>query len=534
VTAPPDIYASQWNGSVWATPQRVDQAPPRVRSVSPSVAVSDAGVFVAWQDYRSGSAQIRVYSARWGGSSWVETQVAVQEGMQVRPVVFGQGGITRLVWQNMRGVNSVVYTASWGGSTWADVSAVGETATHAPYQMFPELVSTGTSAFAGLMDVSQGYRQLWLQRLGAGSNMSAWGSLVPFPSEASAGGDIALTQLGLASSGDSVFGVWSEDVYPYGQQIKFSAYANSHWSVPIRLTGSATDTAERIAPSIAARNATLAAVWSYRDASNLVNLFASFNTSAGTGAWSAPVAVLPQGLDGWILPSSIALDANNVVYVAYSVPETNGRSQVIVAHRPVTGSAWAYTQVSPSLNSDWCEQVNPQMRVGSDNKVHVVWSGCALRSPPTDWPHDSVIYYARSSDGGATFSAPVKVGLTVAQTDSLHDNDTSSRPTLAAGDNGEVMVLYPSRVNGGYSFFASLVTSGVPAQPVPVGDNATAWAGWGSTLAIGMTVTVGVQSSMTRPGRGLLPCIRIGVMAGRRGCIRPSTARSVCIGCSCH
>ena len=67
----------------------------------------------------------------------------------------------------------------------------------------------------------------------------------------------------------------------------------------------------------------------------------------------------------------------------------------------------------------------------------------------------------------------------MAQNDTVYDNDTSSRPTLAIGGSGEAMVLYPSRANGGYSFFASLVTNGVPSQPVMVSDSSTNWAGWG-------------------------------------------------------
>lgn len=472
-TAPPDIYASQWNGAAWSTPLRVDGAPARVRSLLPSVGASSAGLFVAWQDYRNGANNADIYTARWSGSGWSEIGAAVTGGMQTQPVLSGQGNSVRLAWQDTRTGNPDVFMSAWNGSGWSGATQVNETASRAPYQTSPDLATDGGSAYALMLDSREGYKQLWLQPLVAQTGLPSWGARIALPTQARDGGDISAEGAGIAFSNNGLQAVWSEYVYPFGRQIHISAYANGEWTDPVRITGSDTDDRERFAPAIAARGNNLAVVWSYRDTNNLANLYASFNTGAG---WSAPVAVMQQAVDAWIVPSSIAIDGNNTVFVAYSLDGANGRSRIFVARRSIGGASWSYAQVSPDVNSDWCQQEWPQVRVGSDNRVHVVWSGCALRNPPNAWPHDSFVFYAASTNSGASFSAPLKVAQTIASTDEDNSNDTSSRPALAIGGNNEAMVLFPSRITGKWAFHATLMTNGAPSQPVMVSDSNNNWA----------------------------------------------------------
>ncbi|MCL6510532.1 MAG: hypothetical protein K6U78_07580 [Anaerolineae bacterium] len=471
-TAPGDIYAAQWTGSAWGTPQRVDAGPPRARSTHPSIAAGDGGVFIAWQDYRNGSANADIYSARWNGSGWAETPAVTQPGMQIAPTLAAAGSTVRLAWQDSRNGDADVFTASWNGNDWSDAVRLNDAQSREPYQMAPALASDGGTTYAAMLDQRAGHKQIWLTRLLPSA--TAWTPLAPFPTRANRGGDIGSEGFEIAAGGGRVHAVWSEYVWPHERQIYYSAYANNGWSDPVRLTGSETDTRSRHAPAIAANGNAIAVAWSYRDNAGQVQLYATWNTGSG---WSTPVPVLQQPFSEWILRSSVALDGNGNLAVAWSQWGANGRERLMVARRNIqTGSGWSYAQVSPNVNSDWCYQRHPQIRADATNRMHIVWAGCALRNPPDAWPHDSYIFYATSGDGGATWSAPLRVGLTVAQNDSVYHNDVSSRPALAIGSGGEVMVLYPSRVGGAYSFYAALVSNGAVIASTALGDNSTAWA----------------------------------------------------------
>ncbi|MFC1465130.1 MAG: hypothetical protein ACFLMY_09800 [Candidatus Brachytrichaceae bacterium NZ_4S206] len=472
-TAPADIYAAQWTGSAWGTPQRVDGAPQRVRSVNPTIAASSAGVFVAWQDYRNGSANPDIYSARLSGGSWLETPAVVHPRMQVAPALAASGGAVYLVWQDDRSGNSDISMAGWGGSGWGSPVPISTDVAREPYQMRPVLVSDGGTTYAAVLDQRSGYKQVWLAQLP--TLATAWTPLSPFPTRAVRGGDLSSYDgFSLAVGAGRLYAFWSEYVWPLGRQIWHSAYANNNWSDPIRLTGDETDTRDRYAPVSAANGNAVAAAWNYRDPTGQMQLYAAWNTGSG---WSTPVPVLQQTFAGWFIRSTIALDTNGNLVIVWTQEGNNGRDRLMAARRNIlSGSGWSYTQISPNVNSDWCGQRYPQLQADSANRLHVVWSGCALRNPPNAWPHDSYIFYATSSDGGATWSAPLRVGLTVAQNDSAYHNDTSSRPALAVGTNGEVMVLYPSRIGGAYSFYAARIKDGAVVETTALGDNSTSWA----------------------------------------------------------
>ena len=471
LTAPADIYAAQWNGAAWNIPQRVDAAPVRVRSLAPVIAGSDAGLFIAWQDHRAGASNPDIYAARWGGSGWSEQAVTTAPGMQTQPAMAAAGDRVRVAWQDAGAGNPDIFTATWQGSAWSGAVQANTVAARTPYQMAPTLTSLGGTTYALFLDNRQGYRELWSSTLPLVA--SAWTPPARLPTWANAGGDLGTEGAQVAVDGaGQLHAVWSEYVWPYGRHIHYSVYAGGKWRDPVRLSGDEDDGRERITPVIAARGGAVAVAWAERDNQGTVQLVATWNTGAG---WSAATPVLTAPIaERWVLPASIALTDNQVL-AAWGEWRENGRGRVLLARRPLQGGGWSYTQVSPTVASDWCFQEHPQVRADAAGAVHIVWSGCALRNPPDEWPHDSYIFYARSTDGGATFGAPVRVGQTIAPADEEHHNNTDSRPALATGANGEVMVLYPSRADGSWSFYAARLQNGAVTMQQQLGTAATAW-----------------------------------------------------------
>lgn len=477
VTVPADIYAARWNGSGWDAPQRVDAAPLRVRSLAPVIVGGTAGLFVAWQDHRSGSNNPDIYAARWNGSGWEEQPVTTASGMQMAPALAAEGERVRLVWQDARNGDHDVYMSSWQGAGWSPAVLINSAAERRPYQMAPSLAHFNGATHLVFLDNRKGYNELWASALPMSA--TAWTSPARLPTWGDAGHIAAQGASIAADSAGRIHAVWSEYLWPYGRHIVYSVYDGGRWSDPKRLSGEEDDGRERYRPVIAARNGVVAVVWNefHWDGQARTQLYATWNAGAG---WAPPEPVLPAALvNRWALPTTIAL-SDSQIFVAWDMWEGNGRSRLMMARRSLQGSGWSYTQISPSVNSDWCLQQYPQMRSDDAGRLHVVWSGCALRNPPDEWPHDSYIFYATSSDGGATFSEPLRVGLTIAQDDEAYHNNTASRPTLAIGPDNEVMVLYPARIEGSWNFYAALIRNGAVVTAQRLGEPTTNWAAEGN------------------------------------------------------
>ncbi|HHW85156.1 MAG TPA: hypothetical protein GX400_02975 [Chloroflexi bacterium] len=471
VTAPADIYAAWWQGAAWGAPQRVDAAPPRVRSLAPTLAAGDAGLFVAWQDYRAGASNPDIYAARWDGAGWREAPVSVAPGMQTQPALAAAGNRVHIAWQDARQGAPAIHTANWQGSAWSDGALAFPAAARTPPQMAPAMTSAGGATYAVFLDHRLGYRELMLSTLPF--QATNWTPPSRLPTWANVGSDLSAEGADIvADSSGQLHAVWSEYVWPYGRHIHYSLYVGGAWRDPVRLSGAEEDGFERVAPRLATRNGVTAVVWTQRNNRGDVQLVATWNQGSG---WSPPTPVLPATIaERWVLPASLAL-TNNQLLVTWDAWTGDGRGQVWLARRSLQGGNWSYTQVSPTIASDWCFQQEPQLRTDTAGVVHIVWSGCALRNPPDEWPHDSYIFYARSTDGGVTFSAPVRVGQTIASTDEEYHNNTDSRPALAVGANDDVMVLYPGRQEGSWTFYAALLQNGDVVHQERLGALTTNW-----------------------------------------------------------
>ncbi len=478
-TAPADIYAARKQGSGWERPERVDRAPARTRALAPALAAGDAGVFVVWQDHRSGSYNSDLYSARFDGAGWQERAVSTAAGRQAQPALAVSGQRVRAVWQDTRRGEPDLFTATWLGDGWSEATQVNTNTGRSPVQMAPALASAGGVTYAVFLDSRDGDNELWLSTLPW--QTTAWTEPVPLPTWARSGAQLTLfagwpamgAQIAVEETGQ-LHAVWSANLWPYGTQIYYSVYQEGLWRAPVRLSGEDDDGRARYAPAIASRDGVLAVAWSEFDSAGDVQLYAQWNTGGG---WSAPSPLLATRLaEAWSVPLSVAL-VDRTAVVVWDETDAAGRGRILAARHALEGGAgWAFTQVSPPVGSDWCAQHSPQLRADSDGRLHVVWSGCALRNPPDEWPHDAQIFYATSQDGGVTFSQPVRVGLTVAPEDEEHHNQVVSLPALATGPGGTAQLLYPSRSEGAWSFYVAQMENGTVAAVQRLGEPTASWA----------------------------------------------------------
>lgn len=462
-TAPPDIYAAVWNGAAWSTPARVDTAPARVRTLMPTLAGSSAGMFAAWTDYRNGSRNPDVYSARWNGSAWVESAVVTNSAAQTRAALGADGANVRVAWQDERGGSPDVYAASWNGSAWTGESMVHDNPGRAAPQQYVAM-DNSSGSYAAFSDTREGYRQIWLAQLTSNA-LPTWTIVSPFPTGAESGEGIADTRMDIAGNGAGLHATWVQWQSSEGATVMHASYSGGVWSER-RALSAGTGDVNRGDPSIAARNDVVAVAWMHFGDGGQHQVYAAWLRD---GSWSAPVTVLPSARTLWNGRPSVAIDAAGRVHVAYGDSQGNGRGTLMLASRDANASTWTYRQISPTVNSDWCGQHSPQLRADSVGTLHIAWSGCALKNPPSAWPHESWIFYASSSDGGATWSQPLKV----AKTDATDDNNTDSQPALGLGPPGELMLVYPAQITGGtYGTYAALLTNGaLNGAPYKLGDS---------------------------------------------------------------
>lgn len=448
-TAPADIYVARWNGTSWSAPWRVDNAPPRVRSVNPAITAGPTGLFVAWQDYRHGSANADIYTARWNGSAWVETAAVTQTGAQTLPALRAGNSEARLVWQDERAGQADVYSALWSGSAWISPTLLHGNPARLPYQMYPALASGNGQNWVLFTDQREGMAELYAARM---ISFTQWATPTALPTRAAMDGSLDVGSGGLAFTQDGrLHAVWSDSYWTRGLRAVYSVLSGTTWSPPVFLSRAATN-GEMLA-TVAAFGNTVAAAWTrYDDATDRSNLYATWNTGNG---WITETAVLTTPRSVWQIPFALAVDASNV-YVAWSQPRNGQSDALMLARRSLSGAGgWTYHRIDQDQNVSWCPIEAPALKVDQAGVLHAAWAGCLRRNPANAWPVDGFALYAQSTDQGATWSAPLGLART-----SVNSGNARTKPALAAGSGGRVMAVFPSPQVGNGGFVAALAQNG--------------------------------------------------------------------------
>lgn len=463
-TAPPDIYAARWNGTKWETPERVDSAPRNVRSVNPTIVVGGGtvGVGVAWQDYRNGSANADIYAARrlwWEASAWTEIPTPItQPGAQTSPALYATFSGARLVWQDARNGQADVYIATWKNDGITNAVQLNTQPARLPYQMYPVLASHGGQTWALFTDQGKGAPNLYLSQM---ISPTKWSLPMALPTAVRVGGSLSVGSGGIAFTQDGrLHAVWSDSLWPRGTRVFYSVLSDTTWLPPIAL--SRVITGDEMLATIATFGQTLAVGWTrYNRTDRSAQLYATWNTGSG---WVTETAVLTTPMaNRWQIPFALAVDASHV-YVAWEQPQPSSSETLLMLarHRLEATDGWSYHRIDQPQNVTWCPNYAPALKVDQSGVLHVTWAGCQRRVPNRTWPLDGYALYAHSTDQGATWSAPLRVGQTTTNTASAR-----TRPTLALGAQGQVMVVFPSLLSGNGSnegaFVAAMVQDGAIA-----------------------------------------------------------------------
>ena len=171
-----------------------------------------------------------------------------------------------------------------------------------------------------------------------------------------------------------------------------------------------------------------------------INVAASTNSA---NSFHQPVAVSPKSGGQLVQGSFPAVAPNGDLYVAYFDGGLNSGGIRIV--KSTDGGATFSTPrtvaiFNPIGPMTGCESVRtnsfPSMSIDGSGNIHIVFNAQTV----TPGPDRSDIYYVRSTDGGATFTAPVRV----------NDDQTSTSqyfPSVVATSSGTIGIKWCDRRN---------------------------------------------------------------------------------------
>jgi BNR repeat-containing family member len=236
-------------------------------------------------------------------------------------------------------------------------------------------------------------------------------------------------------SGDTIHVVWYDNT-PGNSEIYYKRSTNggTSWSVNQRLTWTAGYSSD---PSIAVDSGgSLHVVWC-DDTPGNDEIYYKRSTDGGT-SWSAARRL--SSTAGQSYDPVIAGDSSNNIYIVWD-DDTPGNSEIYYRKSPNGGISWNAVQ---RLTWNSGKSANPSIAIDPSAAVHIVWEDYT--------PGNVEIYYKRSADGGASWSAAQRITWTSGSSVSpgiAIDSGTTIHVVWAAEIPGDMELFYKKSTNGG-------------------------------------------------------------------------------------
>jgi hypothetical protein len=125
----------------------------------------------------------------------------------------------------------------------------------------------------------------------------------------------------------------------------------------------------------------------------------------------------------------ITTDLSGNIYVVWTqIPSGDNHTYVFLSHSSDGGATFSTPQnLSNNLGAD----DDPQIAAGLNSNINIVWRDIA--------PGNSQVFFAQSSDGGASFSTPQNLS---------NDSGTAGNPVIAMDSTSNVNILWMDSTSG--------------------------------------------------------------------------------------
>lgn len=177
---------------------------------------------------------------------------------------------------------------------------------------------------------------------------------------------------------------------------------NNNWVAAAPILQSPAGDAEEIAVTMTPEDRVLI-VWSNPQTGQLYFSQALSHQAFDANQWSSPLA-LPLPIPAATSPD-IAVLPNGVVVIAYAIPVNEGRG-IYLLNSADGGFTWSEPVLAfDGAAANWSLLDQLHIAVTNHNHLHILWRHQSL--PPTSEP--LALYYARSLDGGQTWSEAIPI-----------------------------------------------------------------------------------------------------------------------------
>ncbi|MFW6116011.1 MAG: sialidase family protein, partial [Chloroflexota bacterium] len=167
---------------------------------------------------------------------------------------------------------------------------------------------------------------------------------------------------------------------------------------PARVLQSPEGVAEQ--PALVAAGGRLHAVWSGGPSGPIYHSWAYVGDAHAPDGWSEPLPLPMAGATG--ASPDVLVDASEALHVVYAVPLNEDRGMYTVRSDD-RGESWSEAQVIfDAAAAGWAMADHPTLAVDPAGTLHVAW---VRGSQDGHFPPEG-IFYARSTDGGRTWSEP--------------------------------------------------------------------------------------------------------------------------------
>jgi BNR repeat-like domain len=238
----------------------------------------------------------------------------------------------------------------------------------------------------------------------------------------------------VVDSSGGVHVVWYDST-PGNEEIyyKRSTDGGGAWATSKRVTYTA---GSSIGPDIAVDSSgKLYVVWEDKTPGNS-EIYFKKSTDKGT-TWSANKRV--TWTDGISMASSVAVDSSNRLHLVWD-EFTSGNFEIFYKKSTDGGATWS---TSKNLSSTSGNSVNAAMVVNSPDTIHVVWYDFA--------PGNFELYYKKSTNGGSSWSAKKRI---------TWNSGASTFPAIVVDPSGNLHVAWSDATSGSAEIYYKKSTDG--------------------------------------------------------------------------
>ena len=205
-------------------------------------------------------------------------------------------------------------------------------------------------------------------------------------------------------SSNNIHIVWSgqSSTTPNYHQIRYtkSTDRGNTWNIPVNITS---EYYEQFNPSIAIDSFNnIHIVWNGYTPAYPWKLQIRYTKSIdGGNTWSTPTEITSEDYSQYV--PTIGIDSSNTLHIVWEgySPSSPNCTQIRYAKSIDGGNTWS---IPTEITSENYSHFSPSMAIDSSNNIHIVWNGYSPASP-----NYTQVRYAKSIDRGSTWSNPTEI-----------------------------------------------------------------------------------------------------------------------------